>query len=127
MQDTQAFAPYYKTADPVNSQTGTLYPSVTVAASNSAATASAVIPGAGNSAANQMQIANKTSAWAHVNFGILLGGQTVTAATVASSYPVGPGAVVIVTVAPEVNAASVILDAAPTGSTSVIFTRGGGV
>jgi hypothetical protein len=127
MQDTQAFAPLYKTSDPVNSQTGTLLTSVTVAATNASATASGVFPGGQNPSATQVQIANKTSAWAHVNFGVVASGSTVTAATVAASYPVGPGAVVVVTVAPEVNAASVILDAAPAGSTSVIFTRGGGV
>lgn len=121
MQDTQAFAPAYKKSVPDTN--GSLLPSVTVSASESSATASTKINGSG--AAVQIQIANKTTAWAHVNFGVL--GLTLVDATVAASYPVAPGAVVVVTVDPEVDGASVILDAATTGSSSVIFTRGGGV
>jgi hypothetical protein len=126
MQDTQAFAPMYQRYNPVGPVQSTIRPSVTVAATNASATASTVFPGGNQNDKNQIQIANKTSAWAHVNFGVLEGGRTVTAATVAADYPVAPGAVVVVTVDPEVNAASVILDAAAAGSTSVIFTRGAG-
>jgi hypothetical protein len=61
-----------------------------------------------------------------VNFGVLLSGQTVRAATI-NDYPVAPGAVVVVTVDPEVNASSVYADGAPSGSTSVMFTRGEGL
>ena len=127
MQDTQAFDPLYKRSTQTAgvSTAGSLVTSVTVAATNAAATASTVFPGTKRNNNTQIQIANKTSAWAHVNFGVL--GLTVTAATVAASYPVAPGSVVVVTVNPEVDAASVILDAAPAASTSVIFTRGGGL
>jgi threonine/homoserine/homoserine lactone efflux protein len=58
-----------------------------------------------------------------VNFGQL---GAVVAATVAASYPVGPGAVVVVSVSAEVNAASVIIAAGAT-SGSVTFTRGNGI
>lgn len=105
---------------------GTLAPSVTVAA-GVVAVASTVFPGTDRNNYCQIQIANKTSVWVHVNFGVLGGGQTVTAATLASSYPVAPGSVVVVSVDPEVNAASVISDGAPAGSTSVVFTRGEGI
>lgn len=104
---------------------GSLYPSTTVVASASAA-ASGRFSGAANSGTTQIQIANKTTAWAHVNFGNLDIG-AVTAATVAASYPVAPGTVVVVTVGDDVNGASVILDAAPGTATSVVFTRGSGM
>jgi len=127
MQDTQSFAPVYRrtvvNAGSANTA-GTLQTSVTVTASSSSATASGVIAGANPNGNNQIQIANKTTAWAHVNFGVL---GAITAATVAAGYPVAPGAVVVVTVDPEVDGASVILDAASTGSSNVIFTRGAGV
>lgn len=127
MQDTQAFAPLYKLSTLVGSTAtaGTLYTSVTVTGSEASATASAQFPGASPDTNTQIQIANTTNQWAYVNFGVLR--LTVTAATVAASYPVAPGAVVVVTVAPEVDAASVILGAAPGTATAVIFTRGAGV
>jgi len=126
MNDTRAFFPLYTGFQAQAGQAGTLSPSVTVAATNASATASTVFPGNTGNNYSQIQIANTTSAWAHVNFGLVQGGQTVPAATVAASYPVAPGAVVIVSVAQEVNAASVILATAPAASTSVIFTRGEG-
>jgi hypothetical protein len=127
MQDTQAFAPLYKRTSTSGSTVtpGTLATSVTVAATNAAATASGQIPGCCPSDSTQIQIANTTTSWAFVNFGVLR--LTVTAATVAASYPVAPGAVVVVTVDPEVDAASVILGTAPGALTSVIFTRGAGI
>lgn len=127
MQDTQAFAPLYRNTAVLGSTVtaGTLASSVTVTGTNAAATASAQISGASPDTNTQIQIANTTNQWAYVNFGVLR--LTVTAATVAASYPVAPGAVVVVTVAPEVDAASVILGAAPGTDTSVIFTRGNGV
>jgi hypothetical protein len=70
-----------------------------------------------------MQIANQTAAWAYVNFGIA---GAVTAATVAASYPVAPGGVVVLTIADEVTGATVILAAGAT-SASVTFTRGSGL
>jgi len=127
MQDTEAFAPVYKRTviNAGSSNTaGTLQTSVTVTATNASATASGVIAGDNPNGNCQIQIANTTTAWAYVNFGIL---GAVTAATVAASYPVAPGAVVAVSVDPEVNAASVILGSAPGTNTAVIFTRGAGV
>jgi hypothetical protein len=128
MNDTRAFYPMYlKSTETAGVTTaGILAPSVTVVA-GVAATASTVFPGTDNNNYVQIQIANKTSVWVHVNFGVLGGGQTVTPATLASGYPVAPGAVVVVSVDKEVNAASVISDGAPAGSTSVIFTRGEGM
>jgi hypothetical protein len=73
----------------------------------------------------QIQIANTTNGWAYVNFGNLAIG-AVTAATVATGYPVAPGAVVVVTVGGDVNGASVILASGATAG-SVIFTRGEGL
>lgn len=127
MQDTQSFAPAYRKATVVSgtATAGTLLASVTVTGSEASATASAQIPSGNPNDNTQIQIANTTNQWAYVNFGVLR--LTVTAATVANSYPVAPGAVVVVTVNPEVDAASVILGAAPGTNTAVIFTRGAGV
>lgn len=129
MNDTRPFFPLYQKSSVAAGATtaGTLQPSVTVTATNASATASTVFPGTDRNNYVQIQIANTTTSWAYVNFGVLLGGQTVTAATVAASYPVAPGAVVVVSVDPEVNAASVILNIAPGTNTAVIFTRGEGV
>jgi hypothetical protein len=116
--ETRPFAPIYTNG------AGNLE-SVTVTATNTVATASAQLPGAaaGNTTL-QIQIANKTTAWAHCSFGIF---GSVEAATVADDYPVAPGSVVVITVPSEVSGASVILDAAPGTATAVIFTRGIGV
>lgn len=125
MQDTQAFFPLY--SPNAGNTAGSLLASVTITGTNASAT-SAALSGSGSgwsSGFQQIQIANKTSAWAHVNFG--QNTTVIVAATVASSYPVAPGAVVVVTVAGEVGAASVILDAAPGTATAVIFTRGMGL
>jgi hypothetical protein len=127
MQDTKAFGPLYTRYNAVGPVQSTLAASTTVTSTNASATASTAFAGAAPSGKNQIQIANTTTAWAYVNFGVLLGGRTVTAATVAASYPVAPGAVVAVTVDAEVNAASVILGVAPGTNTAVIFTRGEGV
>lgn len=125
MQDTQAFAPFYKVSAPSQSQVGTLLPSVTVAATAGGATASTVIPGAPGTTATQIQIANTaTTSWAYVNFGAIRDAQTVAAATVTAGYPVPPLSTRVVTVDPEVNGASVIMSVA---AANVIFTRGGGV
>lgn len=126
MSETRAFAPLYTKSNPASGQVGQLQPSVTVAASNAVAVASTAFPGTADNNFRQIQIANKTDVWVHVNFGILLGGLTVRAATI-NDYPVGPGTAVVVTVDPEVNAASVFANGAPTGSTSVVFTRGVGI
>ena len=121
MQDTQAFAPFYKVANIGASQAGTFIPSVTVAATAAGATASAEIP-IQQSGQQSMQIANTAAtAWAYVNVGIA---GNVTAATVAASFPVPPLSTRVITVNQEVTGASVIMSA---GSGSVVFTRGNGV
>jgi hypothetical protein len=119
MNDTKAFAPFYKVGAGANS--GTLVPSVTVTASAGAASASDALPPQ-NSGGSALQIANQaTTAWAYINFGKH---GSVDAATVAASYPVAPGAVVVVSVDQEVTGASIILSA---GSSNVVLTRGNGV
>ncbi len=131
--DVRSFAPLYNQSQYTRNADGTstraydgqLAPSVTVAAVDATAVASTAIPGSGNNAALQIQIANTTSVWVRVNFGHLEGGQTVRAAT-ATDYPVAPNDTVVVTVDPEVNAASVFAQGAPAASTSVVFTRGSG-
>lgn len=120
--ETGVFAPLYINSNPPTQ--GGLLPSVTVAATNASATASTRIPG--DTQTKQIQISNTTNQWAYVNFGNL-SLAAVTAATVAVSYPVSPGATIVVTVGTEVNGASVILAAAAGGSTAVIFTRGEGI
>lgn len=132
--ETRSFYPLYLRSSetpplggggPSTVNQGANAPSVTVAA-GVAATPSTVFPGNDRNTYVQIQIANKTSVWVHVNFGVLFGGQTVRAATL-NDFPVAPGSVVVVSVDPEVNACSVISDGAPATSTSVIFTRGEGV
>lgn len=118
--ETRAFQPNYTKA--TASANGTLQASVTVAASTSAA-ASGQLGLTSTNGPCQVQIANTTSAWAYVNFGQF---GAVTAATVASGYPVAPGAVVVVSVDSEVSGASVILAAGATAG-NVIFTRGEGL
>jgi hypothetical protein len=117
MSDTRSFYPVYGPS--VGLTAGTLVSSVTVAASTTHA-ASALL-GPSLSGFYQMQIANTTTGWAYVNFGVF---GAVAAATVATGYPVAPGAVVVVSVQPEVTGADVILS---TGTGSVIFTRGEGI
>lgn len=118
MNEVRPFAPLYTTTAPGVSA-GTLEDSVTVAASVAAAE-SDVFPGTTDNNFRQIQIANKALSWAHVNFGVK---GAVTPATAAAGYPVAGLSVVVVTVHPEVNAASVILDE---GTGNVIFTRGAG-
>lgn len=123
MSDLISFRPLYIRSSETGGTAiaGTLAPSVTVAGTSSAV-ASTVFPGTTDNAFVQIQIANTSAQWAYVNFGVLA--LTVTAATVAGSYPVAPGSVVVVTVDKEVNAASVIL---ASGTGNVIFTRGEGI
>ena len=121
MSEVRAFAPMYTPG--AGNAVGTLAPSTTITASVAAATNATAFAGTNVNYQQQLQIANTTTSWAYVNFGQL---GAVVAATVAASYPVAPGAVVIVTVDKVVNAASVILGAAPGTSTGVIFTRGEG-
>jgi hypothetical protein len=119
MSDITAFAPLYTVTGPNAGQNGTLIPSVTL----SATTASQAIALPSGTSTNQVQIANQTAAWAYVNFGVQ---GSVVAATVAASYPVAPGAVVVVGIAQEVTGATCILAAGAT-SASVTFTRGNGL
>lgn len=116
--DTRPFAPLYTPTVP-GGAAGTLEDSVTVAATTAAAD-SDVFPGTTGNNFTQIQINNESVATAHVNFGVF--GAVVPAT--AASYPVAPLSVVVVTVHPEVNGASVILDV---GTGNVIFTRGTGV
>lgn len=119
MYDVRPFAPLY--APNAGGGAGTLIASVTISAVATAAT-SAVLPGnAQTNDYNQIQIANTSSVWAYVNFG--RNTTEIPAATVAASYPVAPGGVVVITVTSEVAAASVILGSS---SGTVIFTRGAG-
>lgn len=114
MQETRAFYPLYSN--------GTLLPSVTLAATDTAQ-ATPRFSGVDQNSFAQMRIANLSTSWAYVNFGVF---GNVTAATVAASLPLAPSAVTIVSVDPLVTGASVILGtAAATGN--VIFTRGGGI
>jgi hypothetical protein len=123
MSDVAPFRPTYTNTSiaqtgggAATTNAGTLVASVTLAATASAQPVTLPAPG-GDS---QIQIANQGTTWAFVNFGVA---GNVTAATVAASYPIGPGAVVVVSVAPEVSGASCIL-ASSTGN--VTFTRGSG-
>lgn len=129
--DVRAFAPLYLRSQyqaGAITQTGSDHLSVTVAASNGVAVASVVFPGVtGANISCQIRVANKTSVWVHINFGVLNASisQAVRAATL-NDFAVAPGAVEVLTVDPEVNASSVFADGAPSGSTSVMFTRGSG-
>jgi hypothetical protein len=119
--ETRAFFPLY---GPVQGAGfGSLLPSTTIAASVAAATNAAAFSGTTQNQYVQLQIANQTGAWAFLNFGVF---GNVTAATVATGFPVAPGAVIVVSVAPEVTAASVILAAGATAG-NVTITRGEGV
>lgn len=125
MSEVRAFEPLYSPTGPsggtgVATPQGTLQPSVTLAAT-AASSATAVFPGSVTNYKQQIQIANQASVWAFVNFGAF---GNIAAATVAGSYPVAPGAVVVVTVDKEVTGATVIL---ATGTGSVTFTRGEGL
>lgn len=128
--EIRSFYPlYYRSSEtavqggPSTTVAGTLAPSVTAVAAITAAP-SPQFPGTDKNTYVQIQIANKTSVWVHVNFGVF---GAVVAATLAAGYPVGPGTVVVVSVDPEVSGASVISDGAPAASTSVVFTRGEGI
>ena len=125
MSEVRAFEPLYSPTGPsggtgVATPQGTLQPSVTLAATTSSQ-ATVVFPGSVTNYKQQIQIANQSASWAFVNFGAV---GNVAAATVAASYPVAPGAVVVVTVDKEVTGATVIL---ATGTGNVTFSRGEGL
>ncbi len=124
MNETRPFFPVYQRTWQPTSTVGECLPSVTVAAVNATSVPSGVFPGqSGNNGNVQIQIANKTSVWVHVNFGIV---GAVVAATI-DDYPVAPGSVVVVSVDSEVSGAAVFPDGAPAGSASAMFTSGSGV
>jgi hypothetical protein len=110
-----AFAPLYQNTTP-----GFLT-SLTVAGGTGSATSGTLptIPGTGAARSPQLQIANLSTGWAYVN----VGPSTVAAATVAASYPVPPGAMVIISIDPNVTTVSVIMG---TAAGNVIFTLGEG-
>lgn len=120
--ETRPFEPLYYPASVGNTQGG-LAESITVTGTVSA-TASGAFTGNTPGVMRQIRVANKTTAWAHISFGA---SGNLEAATVADDLCLAPGSVEIFTVAPEVNAASVILDAAPGTATAVIFTRSEGM
>jgi hypothetical protein len=105
---------------------GTLAPSTTIAATDTAGNTTK-FSGTDNNNYVQIQIANVstsgTPSWAYVNFGVF---GNITAATVAASYPVAPNSVVVVSVDKEVSGASVIMGTAAQ-TANVVFTRGEGV
>jgi hypothetical protein len=69
----------------------------------------------------QIQVSNTSAGWAYINCGPLA---TVAAATVAASYPVAPGTVIVMTINGLSTGVTVILG---TGSGNVVFTRGQGL
>lgn len=121
MKDTTAFAPLYTPTIP-GGNAGTLRPCAFMGTSD-AAQASPRFPGSDLNNCTQIQIANISTSWAWVNFGVF---GAVTPAQTGIGYAVAPGAVVVVSVHPEVSGASVVLQtAAATGNMS--FSRGEGV
>ena len=118
MSEIYAFAPLYIHSGNAGVG-GNLVASVTISATTSAASAALPI-----TSTDQVQIANQTTAWAFVNFG--LNTTQLVAATAAASYPVAPGAVVVVTLDSEVAAVSCILAAGGTAG-NVTFTLGNGL
>lgn len=120
MQETRAFAPLYTATIP-GGAAGTLQPCAFMGTTDAAA-ASPKFPGTDTNNFTQIQIANISTSWAWVNFGVF---GAVTPAAAGVGYPVAPGAVVVVTVHPEVTGASAVLQtAAATGN--MAFTRGAG-
>jgi len=120
--ETRRFYPLYQPG--AGTAAGSLYPSTTIAATVAAAANTVPFSGvvSGNSMV-QIAIANQTTAWAFVNFGVV---GSIVAATQATGFPVAPNTTVIVSVNSDVNGASVIL---ATGGTAgnVTFTRGEGI
>lgn len=132
MNELRPFAPLYQPTQntapgpglqATQTQQGQFLPGVIVAASNGASVNSTALPGtAGNNSPTQFYVANKTSVWVHVNFGVL--GAVRAAALTDPGMP--PGTVNVFSVAPECNAAAIFADGAPAASTSVVFHRGAG-
>lgn len=124
MNEIRAFGPAYQRTGPGATPAGTWQPGVIVAAANGSSTASTVLPGvSGNNVQVQFRVANKTSVWVHVNFGVL--GAVRAAALTDPGIP--PASIAVFSVDPEVTGAAVWADGAPAGSTSVVFHRGTGL
>lgn len=120
MLEVRPFAPLYSATIP-GGAAGTLQPCAFMGTTDAAAP-SPRFSGVDTNNFTQIQIANISTSWAWVNFGVF---GAVVAAAVGVGYPVAPGAVVVVTVHPEVTGASAVLQtAAATGNMS--FTRGAG-
>lgn len=113
--ETRAFAPLYKKTVP-GTQTGTLVASTSLGATTSAQEVALPV-----GSYNQIMIANTGAVWASVNFGIA---GNVTPATLTLGVRVPPNNFIIVSVATEVTAASVILGSS---TATLYFTRGEGV
>lgn len=119
MNELRAFAPLYKPT--ASGQQGNLVPCAFMGTTDAAAN-SPRLPGSENNNFTQIQIANISTSWAWVNFGVF---GNVVAAAAGVGYPVAPNSVVVVSVHPEVTGASVILQtAAAVGN--MAFTRGAG-
>lgn len=122
MYDTTAFKPLYTRSSQNPDVQGTLVPCAFMGTTD-AASNSPRFPGSNSNTSTQIQIANISTSWAWVNFGVF---GSVTAVGAGVGYPVAPNAVVVVTVDQEVTGASVVLQtAAATGN--MAFTRGEGL
>lgn len=91
--------------------------SVTVAGLSASAT-SGTLP-ARDANYGQLQISNKSTSWAAINVGAV----GLAAATVALSYPVAPGAAIVISIDLYVTTMSLIMD---TANGNVVFTLGSG-
>lgn len=122
MEDTRAFRPLYTPSTQNPAVAGTLLPCAFMGTTD-APSNSPRFPGTDRNSSTQIQIANISTSWAWVNFGVF---GSVTPVGAGVGYPVAPGAVVVVTVNPEVTGASAVLQtAAATGN--MAFTRGEGL
>jgi hypothetical protein len=127
VDETRPFTPLYNQTQYINGVinpgSGNLVASATATA-GIASSASTQFPGNANSDNSivQIQIANKTSVWVHVNFGPF----GILRAATLTDFPVAPGMVQVVTVDGDVSGATVISDGVPAASTAVVFTRGSG-
>ena len=120
MNETRSFEPLYKATVP-DVADGALIASAFMGTTDAAGN-SPRLPGVDSNNFRQIQIANISTSWAWVSFGVF---GAVRAAVAGVDYPVAPGAVVVVTVHPEVTGASAVLQtAAATGN--MAFTRGSG-
>lgn len=106
----------------VQAQQGGFLPGVATTVATSVATASAVLTGVLSSAQVQFYVANKTDRWVHINFGVF--GDVRAAVLTDPGLP--PGTVMVFTVNPECNAASIFADGVIAAANQVVITRGVG-